>query len=275
MKIQKVYTISYSPTRTSFKIATAVAEGIGTEVIPLDITHKIPGNISFEDNSIAIIAAPVYGGKIAPVAAERLKQIQVNGIPAVLIATYGNRDYERAVLQLDELAVSQGFKTIAAAAFIGEHSYSSEKNPIAMGRPDKEDLQTAHEFGRKICRKLEAAKAPEELRIDVSHMKKTKSPLLSKLQFIFFVLKLRHSQIPVPKAPDTDITLCKHCGACTKACPVNAIPAGNETWTDARLCTRCCACVKVCTFKARRYETPFAPALSTYFRERKEPSLLL
>ncbi|MFR0836578.1 MAG: hypothetical protein ACLSG8_11075 [Barnesiella sp.] len=142
-----------------------------------------------------------------------------------------------------------------------------------MGRPDKEDLQTAHEFGRKICRKLEAAKAPEELRIDVSHMKKAKSPLLSKLQFIFFVLKLRHSKIPVPKAPDTDITLCKHCGLHESVpcqCYSLGVSMDRRTTLYTLLRRR-----EVCIHKARRYETPFAPALSTYFRERKEPSLLL
>ena len=77
---------------------------------------------------------PVYGGKVAPLAMERLQGIRASGSPVVLVVVYGNRAYEKALIELDAFASAQGFKVIAGATFVGEHSYSTEQNPIAPGR---------------------------------------------------------------------------------------------------------------------------------------------
>ena len=50
--------------------------------------------------------------------------------------TYGNRDYEDALVELYDLALSLGLTPFAAGAFIGEHSYSTPEMPVAEGRPD-------------------------------------------------------------------------------------------------------------------------------------------
>jgi hypothetical protein len=36
------------------------------------------------------------------------------------------------------------------AAFIGEHSFSDDKAPIAKGRPDREVLKKARRFGTSL-----------------------------------------------------------------------------------------------------------------------------
>lgn len=53
-------------------------------------------------------------------------------------------------MELDAFASDRGFKVIAGATFVGEHSYSTQQNPIAAGRPDADDLQFAETFGAKI-----------------------------------------------------------------------------------------------------------------------------
>lgn len=60
---------------------------------------------------------------------------------------YGNRDYEDALLELRDTVASLGFTPLSAGAFIGEHSYSTAEMPVAAGRPDATDLQTARTFG--------------------------------------------------------------------------------------------------------------------------------
>ncbi len=47
--------------------------------------------------------------------------------PAVLVVVYGNRAYEKALMELDAFAIPHGLKVIAGATFIGEHSYSTDK----------------------------------------------------------------------------------------------------------------------------------------------------
>jgi hypothetical protein len=57
-------------------------------------------------------------------------------MPAVVVAVYGNREYEDALLELKIFAEAAGFRPIAAGVFLGEHSFSTQDMPIAAGRPD-------------------------------------------------------------------------------------------------------------------------------------------
>ncbi len=50
---------------------------------------------------------------------------------AVLIVVYGNRDMTTRCLNLKTIFESKGFMPIAAAAFLGEHSYTDK---LAGGR---------------------------------------------------------------------------------------------------------------------------------------------
>ena len=159
-------TIVFSPTGTSRKIAVAIARGLETrnaaapavrpdtpapqpdatapQVREIDLTHAAPPrDITLPSDTVAVIAMPVYGGHIAPTAVQRMEHLRGSGTPAVIAAVYGNRAFEQAVAELAELAVRQGFVPVAAAAFVGEHSYSTPGAPIAAGRPDKEDLAAA------------------------------------------------------------------------------------------------------------------------------------
>ena len=91
----------------------------------------------------------------------------------MLVVVYGNRAYEKALIELDAFASAQGFKVIAGATFVGEHSYSTEQNPIAPGRPDANDLQYAEEFGAKIRTKINAAVDMEHLYpVDVNRIQR-------------------------------------------------------------------------------------------------------
>lgn len=117
------------------------------------MTQQIADEIVIPTSSLAIIVVPVYGGHVAPLAMERLQYIRGVDTPTVLVVVYGNRAYEKALMELDAFAIPHGFKVIAGATFIGEHSYSTDKYPIAVGRPDESDLAFAAEFGKKIMEK--------------------------------------------------------------------------------------------------------------------------
>ncbi|MBD9137977.1 MAG: 4Fe-4S ferredoxin, partial [Alistipes shahii] len=144
MKPETVCTVVFSPTGTSRKIAEAVARGIasgaGAEALKtIDLTHAAAQSAVLPAGAVAVIAAPVYGGHVAPTAAKRLETLRGSGTPAVVIAVYGNRAFEKAAAELAALAARQGFVPVAAAAFVGEHSYSTPETPVAAGRPDAQD----------------------------------------------------------------------------------------------------------------------------------------
>lgn len=125
--------------------------------------------------AVAVIAAPVYGGHVAPTAAKRLETLRGSGTPAVVIAVYGNRAFEKAAAELAALAARQGFVPVAAAAFVGEHSYSTPETPVAAGRPDAQDLARAAEFGAAVRKKL-AAGTPAP--VDAAKLKDVHTPLV-------------------------------------------------------------------------------------------------
>lgn len=280
MDSNTLFTVVFSPTGTSRKIAAAIARGLSSPsgVTPetqaarvIDLTHlNTPGEQTLPANAVAVIAAPVYGGHVAPTAAERLRSIRGEGTPAVVTVVYGNRAFEHAAAELAEMATHQGFVLVAAAAFVGEHSYSTPATPIAAGRPDPEDLAAAERFGAAVRDKLAAGNCTP---VQADRLKGLRTPLLPMLRFIRFVLRYRRQQKnhPVVYLPEGDTERCTHCGRCAAVCPTGAIARGDETRTDPTRCIRCCACVKGCPVGARTFHTPFAEPLARNFSRRKEP----
>ena len=152
MKYSNIHLIYFSPTHTSAKIVYAIAEGMGaTSMSESDVTCESLDMEEYIDDELTIIAAPVYGGRVAETAMERFRMFRsAHHAPVVPVVLYGNRDYEDALKELCDLVSEQGFVPVAAGAFIGEHSFSRKGMPIAEGRPDESDLNQATEFGKKI-----------------------------------------------------------------------------------------------------------------------------
>ena len=240
----------------------------------IDLTHAAAHSAALSAGAVAVIAAPVYGGHVAPTAAKRLETLRGSGTPAVVIAVYGNRAFEKAAAELAALAARQGFVPVAAAAFVGEHSYSTPETPVAAGRPDAQDLARAAEFGAAVRKKL-AAGTPAP--VDAAKLKDVHTPLVPMLRFIRFVVGYRRRQKknPVVYLPACDADRCTHCGRCAAICPTQAIARGDEAHTDPARCIRCCACVKGCPVGARSFHTPFAAALARSFTRRKQPVTIL
>lgn len=274
MSFDKVYRVVFSPTGTSRKVADAIAGAMGCAgSVAVDVTLGATAPVDICREAVAVFAVPVYGGHVPPVAKERLAAVSGNGTPAVVVVVYGNRDFEGAATELAEIVCGRGFNVVAAAAFIGEHSYSSEQYPIAAGRPDAADLDKAAAFGRDVAERLRSGLA---VPVDVSALERPKQDAVAVTRFVDGAMKARMMSSKSPSVPVVpDASACVHCGECAAVCPVGAIEPGREEVTDAGKCIRCCACVKICPQQSRVFDTPFAPLLATNFKERKEPSVLL
>ena len=238
MKPETVCTVVFSPTGTSKKIAETVARSIASD---------------------------------AGTEAAALKTIDLTHAAAHSAALWA---FEKAAAELAALAARQGFVPVAAAAFVGEHSYSTPETPVAAGRPDAQDLARAAEFGAAVRKKL-AAGTPAP--VDAAKLKDVHTPLVPMLRFIRFVVGYRRRQKknPVVYLPACDADRCTHCGRCAAICPTQAIARGDEAHTDPARCIRCCACVKGCPVGARSFHTPFAAALARSFTRRKQPVTIL
>lgn len=186
MNIYAVRLITFSPTHTSKQVGEAIVRGTGiSDVARTDLTFHPAGKLEIPESTLTVITVPVYGGKVAPPALERMKDVHASGAPAVLVAVYGNRAYEKALVELDAFASDRGFKVIAGATFVGEHSYNTQQNPIAAGRPDADDLQFAETFGAKIRTKIEAAVDMDKLyAVDVNRIQRPRQAFFSVIPFL-------------------------------------------------------------------------------------------
>ena len=274
MKPAKSWICYFSPTGTSRRVAEAVGRGLNcAQTVVCDATHDAVC-VAAERGDAAVFAVPVYGGHAAPLALRRLDAVRGDGTPAVVVVLYGNRAYEHAACELADFVAARGFVPVAAAAFVGEHSYSTARWPIAAGRPDGDDCAEAEAFGRVVAANLAAGGVRA---IDAKRLPTVRNGMLSMWRFVRFVLGYRRSQKRHPQrvAVETSADRCTHCGRCVKLCPTGAIVAGDELRTDAAKCIRCCACVKGCPVGARSYDSPFAPVLSRNFAQRKRNLTLM
>ncbi|MBM9616663.1 4Fe-4S binding protein [Desulfobulbus rhabdoformis] len=262
MEIQKVRLITFSPTGTTGKIIKSIAEGIAApqiEHMNLTLPQPEPQESGFSSDELALIGAPVYGGRLPLDAIKRFQQLQAKKTPALLVVVYGNRAFEDALLELKELALSLGFLPIAGAAFIGEHSFATREVPIANGRPDEQDTQQAIHLGRKVREKINALQSWEEVK-DL--------PLPGNHPY-----KERHA---LNLAPVTKESACTLCGTCATLCPTGAISIEETAVsTKTEACILCCACIKGCPEQARIWETSTVPDIANKLNancsERKEP----
>ena len=286
--------ICFSPTHTSKTIAEAVAAGMararcGSEgnaeasascsmlVRTIDMTlDKSDEPIILTSGETVVLGAPVYAGRVAPEAVRRLKRIQVAAgasIPAVVTVTYGNRDYEDALVELYDLALSLGLTPFAAGAFIGEHSYSTPGMPVAEGRPDSMDLADASIFGGECARKLESpgAFAPFHIKGNRPYKEPARPSTPT-------AASQPHSGTASTPAVPVSADGCPLCGECAAVCPTGAIVLDSgsmKVLTDSSLCIRCCACVKACPAGMRTYSTPFDAFLHEKCSARREPETFL
>lgn len=229
LSLNRIY---FSPTKTTKKVLEGISEGLvfdTTADIDLTLNNGFDQNLTIE-NGLTIIGVPVYAGRVPKIAADRLSKIKGNNNPAILVVVYGNRHYDDALLELKDLVIKIGFKPVAAAAFIGEHSFSTSEKPIAVNRPDQDDLEKEKAFGKKIAAMLSSVDSIEKLEI-----------ISVPGNFPF----KESPQLP-PMSPETDSEICKKCGKCAKVCPTGAITINEFVETNKTECIKCCACVKAC-----------------------------
>lgn len=266
MYINSTKLVYFSPTKSTEKIVKGIAQGIHAGTVEdLDLTPPEARESVYEElrDELAVIGAPVYGGRIPPEAVRRLRRIRANNTPAVVVVVYGNRAYEDALLELRDLAADLGFRPIAGGAFVAVHSYDSVATPIASGRPDAGDLEKAEEFGRSVREKIQTAHSLDEM-----------APLQVPGEFPYKDLHKPPDIVPI-----TDRTLCALCQVCADVCPTAAIKVSSTIVTDPAACIQCSACIKSCWAGARSWDSSWikdiSEWLSTNYRQRKEPEIYL
>jgi len=252
--------VYFSPTGSTQSVLRAIVRGMDIEIVEYDVTDYSRKDIKlhFGAEDFVLFGYPVYSGRVPETFRERLEGVKGQDSPAVLIATYGNREYEDALLEMKNLASENGFRVIGAAAVVTEHSVIRS---VAAGRPDAQDIALIAEFSAKLKRKIEEVSIKE-------CAKELSVPGNAKYR------KYRK----IPMTPVASVA-CTACGLCAKKCPAGAIDARTPRMTDKGKCIGCMRCVRICPPKARRLSKIKMLAgecfLSGAKRVRKEPEMFL
>ncbi|MEG0874603.1 MAG: 4Fe-4S binding protein [Clostridiales bacterium] len=224
--LKNLYVMHFSPTGGTKAGALSLGKSLGENIEEIDLSKPPKAKYTFTKDDTVLFALPVFAGRIPPFTAEKLKEYQGNGATAIIMAVYGNRAYDDALLELKDSAEAQGFTVKAATAVIAEHSMV---HTVAQGRPNEKDQQEMAEFAAKILVKL--SKDPNaKVEVPGNSPYKPWQPL------------------PVTPLVSAD---CDECGRCAKNCPTQAIDKENLKATNPDKCILCMRCVVQCHTKAR------------------------
>ena len=251
MNIEKWIIAHFSPTGGTKKVADAIAAGFNTPVAEMDLT-KADASVALGENDALMAVLPVYAGRVPQISLERLAALKGNSHKAVAVVVYGNREYDDALLETKDALESNGFRVIAAAAFIAEHSIVRS---IAAGRPDAEDEALCRQFAANVM-----AKTDDAVSVEVPGNTPYKE------------LK------PSAFHPGADES-CVKCGVCAEQCPLGAIPIDEPNKTNNDMCINCMRCVQVCPQQCRALPDSFLTMITQMLNQNasgyKKPVIFL
>lgn len=266
MDVKRVCTVYFSATGTTRAVVKHIGEelaaglseyfmredNIVADLPKYEYDFTLPDNrtnISRQNNvytsqDVVILGVPVYAGRVPNLLLPFLATLKGNGAIGIPVVLYGNRHFDDALRELDDIMQQGGFHTIAAAAFVGEHSFS---RTLAKGRPDKEDMFLAGEFAQQIIGKIKRENYP-------AHPLGIYGRTAQEREY-FQPKEAAGNKIDIRKVKPLTKQTCIKCGFCADHCPMGAIDNQNPDIITG-ICVKCCACVKSCPVEAKYFDDP-------------------
>ncbi len=273
MESKKVWAMYFSPTGGTEKVARGTAAALAERLsLPLEVydftlPEKRAETAVFGEGDLVVFGTPVIAGRVPNVLLPYLREkVKGNGALAVPVVSFGNRNYDDALIELRDILEEDGFRTAAGGAFVSEHSFS---RTLAAGRPDEKDLMCIREFGEKIAEKLKSGwtyTGPAYV--------KGETPIRP-----YFKPQDRNgAHIDIRKVKPKTSDKCCGCGICAEVCPMGSI--SKENFSEfVGICIKCCACVKKCPSGAKYYDDPgyiyHKEELEELYERRAEPEYFI
>ena len=246
------YCITFSPTGGVNRVADVLAGALHSQWIQIDLMNETI--LETTENDVCLVAVPSFGGRVADLAAQRLKGI-TGPAKAIAVCVYGNRAYEDTLAELQDILTAQGMRPVAAVAAVAEHSIM---HAVAAGRPDDADCRQLADFARYIAARL---RRKADAAVVVPGNRPYKDYRVA-------------SMIPL-----TFTEACIGCGQCAERCPTGAINMLDPELTDTAKCICCMACTAACPTGARKPDAyqvdKLMERLGPMFAKRKDNELFV
>ncbi len=273
--LSSVQIVYFSPTGTTRRLSVCIGQTLAEKLEQPAAVHDVTSPESraealrFGPDDTAVIAFPVYAGRLPNLLLPYIKTLRGDRTAAVPLVVFGNRCYDDALPELGLLLESQGFRCVSAAAFAGEHAFS---RILGAGRPDEADLLAARSFAEKTARKLKQGLFPQSIWDLLGEPERPLRPY-------YIPRDTQGNPINILKVkPKLDPEKCVSCKKCVTLCPMVSIRAENVAEISG-ICIKCGACVKGCPNGARYFDDPgyllHTHILEEQFSRRAEPSLFL
>ncbi len=205
----------------------------------------------FNENDIVIVAMPVYAGQI-PAVYNIIDCLKGNNTPCIIIACYGNRDYDDTLAQMSQLLQKRGFIIVGGGAIIIEHTFANE---LGKNRPNESDMEKIEKWICEIKNKIDNK--------NYKNIEFKGNPFVEPKK-----------SIPVPKTVNAD--KCVLCGKCVKECPVADIVINDKVEFKNENCINCMRCSVVCPNNCISYNCePLTKRLMDNFLNPKELELFV
>ena len=250
MQAKRVWAMYWSATGTTERAVTAVAaqmaETLGLPIGKYDFTLPAArqGAPDFQPEDVVVFGTPTYAGRVPNVLLKYLATVKGNGAAAVPVVTFGNRAFDDSLIELRDILRDNGFRPFAAAAFVGEHSFSPT---LAGGRPGADDLALAVQFAKQAAARVAALDADTPVIAVPGRAKEDRD---------YYQPRDRAgNSIDIRKVKPKTNDRCDQCGICAGVCPMGSIdPQDVREFTG--ICIKCGACIKKCPRGAKYYDDP-------------------
>lgn len=247
--MKSVSAVYFSATDTTKRVACRLAAQLAARLqLPCsEVEFTLPAArqqpLRFGQDEIVVLGTPVYAGRVPNVLLPFLKTMQGTGAIGIPVVVYGNRHFDNALMELRDLMENAGIRTVAAAAFIGEHAFS---RVLAAHRPDAEDESVVDAFAAQMAEKLVSMRQFPQTPVEV--------PGIPVSYGGYYQPRDRHGvAINILKVKPLVNEKCTDCKICVEVCPMGSISRDNvREYTG--ICIKCGACIKKCPENARYYE---------------------
>lgn len=157
MQPKRVWAVYFSGTGTTEKTVRRIASGLAAALsVPLETFDFTPpaarqADLTFGPDELVVLGTPTYAGRVPNVLLPYLTgKVRGSGTPAVPVVLFGNRAFDDSLMELRNILTANGFMPVAAAAFVGEHSFS---RTLGAGRPNAADMTQMDNLARAAAQR--------------------------------------------------------------------------------------------------------------------------